>query len=95
MNKLSNEYNNYVPSEHNYIIPASFSLYLNTKAITQQLRVSVRIAKKTPFNYLPYWHNISQCIKTGMGYCSNINTQPLLAEIILEDQNTELLNFSR
>lgn len=40
----------------------------------QQLRESVRIAKKTPFNYLPFWHNISQCIKTGMGYCSNINT---------------------
>lgn len=38
----------------------------------QQLRKSVRIAKKTPCNYLPFWHNISQSIKTGMGYCRTI-----------------------
>lgn len=46
----------------------------------EQLRENVRIAKKTPCNYLPFWHNISQCIKTGMGYCSNISAFNLYSQ---------------
>lgn len=62
----------------------------------EQLRKSVRTAKKTPCNHLPFWHNMSQCIKTGMGYCSKINTFNLyLKKLFWKTRILELPNFSR
>lgn len=69
---------------------------LNSPARKSTLAVSVRIAKKIPCNYLPFWHNISQFTKKGMGYCSNINTFNLyLQKLFWKTRKLELPNFSR
>lgn len=87
---------NYVPSEHTTL---SLLLVRCVSTPEQSSRTTMgecQDSKKDPSQLFISLDNVSQCIKTGMGYCSNINTfNHYLQKLLWKTRTLELPNFSR